>query len=122
MELAIGVSGAAGSSCQCPEEFVNPGCLGHAFDNDRPDLVEPEAIPDPKVHVLTDENGSAIFLIQAFETGRQIRCAAKRCIIHPFGRAEIADHRLADMNAETGEERLQALGFELSVEAFAGDL
>src|SRR6478672_4330901 len=71
---------------------------------------------------LTDQDRRSVLLIQPFEARCQIYAVAQYRIFHPLRGAQIPDHRIAEMNTKTHDERLQPLGDELKVEGLAGRL
>ena len=68
---------------------------------------ELEAMLNPHIDILAHKDCGPILLVQAFQARRQVHGVAERRVVHAFRRTEIADHGLADMNAETRVERLQ---------------
>src|SRR6185312_871944 len=41
-------------------------------------------------------------LVEPLQSGREVNGRAERCVVHPVGRADVADHGVADMQAEAG--------------------
>jgi hypothetical protein len=81
-----------------------------------------ETMLDPHVNALADENISVVLLVQSLQPRRKIHDVAERGVIHPFGRAEITDHGLADVNPEAGMKRLQSFRLELAIDRLIGGL
>lgn len=83
-----------------------------------------EAMLDPFVPYalsLTSDL-SVVLFVQAFQPGCKVHDIAERRVVHLFGRAEIADHRLAEMNFKPGMEGLQSFRLELTIDRLIGGL
>ncbi len=74
---------------------------------------------DLRIDIFAGENCAPKLLVQALKARCQIHRIAKRRVVHALRRSKIADDGLSNMNAKSCEERLQALGLELSIELFA---
>ena len=74
--------------------------------NDRIQGTEPEAVLRPQIYPLTYEDNGPKLLVQTFEARSQIHGIAQGRVVHAFGRPEIANHGIPDMNAKPREEWL----------------
>ena len=103
----------------CLDELKNHGLPCHALGKDRIGSSKLEAMRDPRVNFLADEDGGSKPLVHTFDARGQIHRVAKSRVVHAFHRTKVADDGLADVYAKPREEWLQALGFKLRVELFA---
>src|SRR6516164_9045487 len=101
-------------------EFEYARSIRHTLGDDRRECFETEEVLNPQIDGLADENGGPELLVKPFEPRCQIHRVAESRVVHAFCRSKVADDGLSDMNAKSREEWLEALGYELRVEFFAG--
>src|SRR5262249_5387466 len=88
--------------------------------NHRVDKSTIKSVLHSFINVFANQYLGAVLFVESFQSSGEVHDVAQRRVIHPLGRAQIADHGLPDVNPKSGVKLWYFLYFKLSIDRLVG--